>query len=360
MAKKQSTIQDIARSLNITASTVSRALSDHPKIKKTTKELVWEKARELNYQPNSIAASLRKGKANTIGMIVPRVNRHFFSNIITGVESVLNPEGYNLIICQSEESEQKEINNIDTLIASRVAGILISISLETNNFDHLRKVMSHNIPLVMFDRITDELDVCKVENDDVSGSYDVTRHLLEQGYRNMMWIGGSRRFNTYHNRFAGYRKALAEIGIDAETMPVYEGNISLETTYEFMREYLLQNPLPEVIFSASDYMAMGAMMAIQEKGLKIPDDVAISGYSNEPFAALINPKLTTVEQFSKEMGKATARLLLEEILAARDEMIPRKTILRPKLIVRESTLRKNNSLQDTTHASGHKPAGNSK
>lgn len=343
MAKKQATIQDIARLLNITPSTVSRALNDHPKIKRTTKEQVWAKARELNYQPNSIAASLRRGKANTIGMIVPRVNRHFFSNIITGVESVLNPAGYNLIICQSEESEQKEINNTDTLIASRVAGILISISLETKNLNHLRKVMGHNIPLVMFDRISEELDVCKVENDDVSGSYDLTRHLIEQGYRRMMWIGGSRHFNTYHNRFEGYRKALSEIGLDATSMPIFEGNISLETAYEYMRDFLQNKPLPEVIFSASDYMAMGAIMAIQEHGLKIPDDVAISGYSNEPFAALINPKLTTVEQFSKEMGKAAARLLLDEIQAARDELIPRKTILRPKLIVRESTIKRVNT-----------------
>lgn len=340
MVKKQTTIQDIAKALNITASTVSRALNDHPKIKKATKEIVWEKAKELNYQPNSIASSLRKGKANTIGMIVPRVNRHFFSNIITGVESVLNPAGYNLIICQSEEKYEKEIKNIDTLIASRVAGILISISLETQKFDHIRKVINNNIPVVMFDRVTDELNVCKVENDDLSGSYDMTKHLIEQGYRNMMWIGGSRNFNTYHNRFAGYQKALEEIGIDAEKFPIFEGNISLETAYDYMNEFVKTNSLPDVIFSASDYMAIGAIKAIQEMGLNIPGDVAISGYSNEPFAALINPKLTTVEQFSKEMGRAAAHLLLDEITSDNEEIVPRKTILRPKLIIRESTIKK--------------------
>lgn len=340
MAKKQATIQDIAKALNITASTVSRALNDHPKIKKATKELVWAKAKELHYQPNTIASSLRRGKANTIGMIVPRVNRHFFSNIITGVESVLNPAGYNLIICQSEEKYEKEIENINTLIASRVDGILISISLETKNYDHINRAINNNISVVMYDRICDELDVCKVENDDTSGSYDLTKHLLEEGYRKMMWIGGSRSFNTYHNRFAGYQKALAEHGLDAEKMPIFEGSISLEAAYEFMNEFLKKDTLPEVIFSASDYMAMGAIMAIQEHGLRIPEDIAISGYSNEPFAALINPKLTTVEQFSKEMGKATARLLLDEIESDSEEVVPRKTILRPKLIIRESTKRK--------------------
>lgn len=341
MVKKHTTIQDIAKALNITASTVSRALNDHPKIKKATKDLVWNKANELHYQPNTIASSLRKGKANTIGMIVPRVNRHFFSNLITGVESVLNPAGYNLIICQSEEKYEKEIANVNTLIASRVDGILISISLETKKFDHLRKALNNNIPVVMYDRVSDELDVCKVENDDVSGAYELTKHLVEQGYRTMMWIGGSRSFNTYHNRFAGYKNALSEIGIDAEKYPIFEGDITLDAAYDYMKNFIEHHQLPEVIFSASDYMAMGAIMAIQEKGLKIPEDVAISGYSNEPFAALINPKLTTVEQFSKEMGKATARLLLDEIESDSEETVPRKTILRPKLIVRESTIRNN-------------------
>ncbi|MDA3929371.1 MAG: LacI family DNA-binding transcriptional regulator [Prolixibacteraceae bacterium] len=340
MAKKQTTIQDIAKTLSITASTVSRALNDHPKIKKSTKDTVWAKAKELNYQPNTIASSLRKGKAKTVGMIVPRINRHFFSNIITGVESVLNPAGYNLIICQSEEKYDKEINNINTLIANRVSGLLISISLETKNFDHIRRAISNNIAVVMYDRITEELNVSKVENDDISGSYDLTKHLIDEGYKDMMWIGGSRNFNTYRNRFEGYEKALKEIGIDANKYPIFEGSISLEAAYEYFKEYLENNKLPEVVFSASDYMAMGAIMAIQEKGFKIPDDVAISGYSNEPFAALINPKLTTVEQFSKEMGRSTARILLDEMESNKDENIPIKTILRPKLIVRESTINK--------------------
>jgi LacI family transcriptional regulator len=341
MTKKQATIQDIAKALSITASTVSRALNDHPKIKKSTKEKVWATAKKLNYQPNTIAASLRKGKANTVGMIVPRINRHFFSNVITGVESILNPAGYNLIICQSEESIEKEKMNINTLIANRVSGILISLSLESTKYDHIKHAIRNNIPVVLYDRICDELDVCKVENDDVSGSFELTKHLIDQGYRKMMWIGGTRQLNTYTNRFAGYSNALAEIGIDAEKLPIFEGSISLETAYEFMKTYLDENPLPEVIVSASDYMAMGAIVAIQEKGLRIPEDIAISGYSNEPFAGLINPKLTSVEQFSKEMGQETARLLLGQIKAETASKVKQKIMIRPKLIVRDST-RKNN------------------
>jgi len=340
MSKKQATIQDIANALNITASTVSRALSDHPKIKKSTKELVELKAKELHYQPNSIASSLRKGKANTIGMIVPRINRHFFSNVITGVESVLNPNGYNLIICQSDETIVKEKQNIKTLLASRVAGILISTSIETVQTKHLEKALNMNIPLVMFDRVSDELDVNKVENDDESGSYDMTCHLLSQGYKTIMWIGGPRTSSIYRNRYKGYKKALVEHNLDESGMPLFEGNNDLPAAKEFMTKYMETKQLPDAIFAASDLMALGVIQALENAGKKVPDDVAVAGYSNEPFSAYINPRLTTVEQFSEEMGRSAAKLLLEEIKSEEEELVPRKIILRPKLIIRESTIKK--------------------
>lgn len=340
MAKRQTTIQDIALALNTTASTVSRALNNHPKISEATKKLVWETAKKLNYQPNVLASSLRRGKANTIGMIVPRINRHFFSNVITGVESVLNPAGYCLLICQSDEKLEKEKENIKTFISSRVDGVLISLSVETKSVSHLEKLIERRIPLVLFDRISDQIDVHKVENDDVSGSYDLTIHLLEQGYKTFMWLGGPRTSNIYRNRYEGYRKALVEHGIDPEKMEIFEGKPTLDVALNFMNEYLKNNRLPDMIFSASDYMAMGAMQAIEEHGLKIPQDVAISGYSNEPFAALISPKLTTVEQFSEEMGRAAAKLLLDEIDSTNEVFVPRKITLKPKLIIRESSIKK--------------------
>jgi LacI family transcriptional regulator len=342
MIKKQTTIQDIAQHLNITASTVSRALNDHPKIKKSTKELVQQTAKKLNYQPNSIAASLRKGRATTVGMIVPRINRHFFSNVITGVESVLNPAGFNLIICQSEESIEKEKENLKTLIANRVGGILISISIETKNLKHLEKVIAHQIPLVMFDRISDKLDVSKVENDDVSGSYDLTKHILEKGVKEIVWVGGPRSSSIYKNRYNGYKKALNEAGIDHEKQVCFEGPITLDSALDFIRLYLKKNKLPEAIFAASDYMAMGIIQGLQEAGHKIPDDILVAGYSNEPFAELISPKLTTVDQFSEEMGRATAQLLLDEMETKNANTTHNhiKTTLKPKLIIRESTQKK--------------------
>lgn len=335
--KKQATIRDIAKALNTTASTVSRALNDHPKISRATKDLVWATAKKLNYQPNTIASSLRRGKANTIGLIVPRINRHFFSNVITGVESVLNPAGYNLIMCQSDESAQKEIENIKTLITSRVDGIMISLSIETKNIAHLNKVVSSNIPLVLFDRVSDQLSVSSVENDDESGAYDLVMHLVAQGCRSIMWMGGPRTLNIYKNRYNGYCRALAESGINSEDQVVFESKPTLPEAYRYISNFVKENTIPDAIFAASDYMAAGTIKALHEAGIKVPDDVAVAGYSNEPFAELLTPELTTVEQFSEEIGKSAARLLLEEIESKQECYVPKKTVLKPKLIIRDST-----------------------
>jgi LacI family transcriptional regulator len=341
MIKKQATIRDIAKALNTTASTVSRALNDHPKISRSTKELVWDTAKKLNYQPNTLASSLRKGKAYTVGLIVPRINRHFFSNVITGVESVLNPAGYNLIMCQSEENIKKETENIKTLVASRVDGIIISISLETNSITHLQKVVNNNIPLVMFDRVSDQMNVSKVENDDESGSYDLTNHLLDQGCKTIMWMGGPRSSNISRNLFSGYTKSLKNSNIDPDKQLFFESSPTLLDAYGHTQKMIAQNTIPDAIFAASDYMAMGVIKALQESGLKVPQDVAVAGYSNEPFAALISPSLTTVEQYSEEIGKTAARLLLDEIESGLEFSVPRKTVLTPKLLIRESTLKHN-------------------
>jgi LacI family transcriptional regulator len=192
----------------------------------------------------------------------------------------------------------------------------------------------------MFDRVSDKLHVNMVENDDITGAYEMSMHLLEQGYRNIMWMGGPRNVNIYRNRYEGYRRALEKYGIDVSKMYCFEGTPTLQVALDFMRDFLNNNQLPEVIFATSDYMAMGVIQACQEKGLIIPDDIAVAGYSNEPFAELISPKLTTVEQFSEEIGRATAHLLLEELLSDSEELIPRKIILKPKLIIRESTIKK--------------------
>lgn len=340
MAKRQATIQDIAKALEITASTVSRALNDHPKISKKTKELVWDMAKKLNYQPNSIAAGLRKGKVNTVGMIVPRINRHFFSNVITGVESILNPLGYNLIICQSEEQLEKEINNVNTLLANRVSGILISLSVESQKTKHLKKIIDNKVPLVMFDRVHDEMEVSKVVNDDDSGSYDVTCHLLDQGYKNITWIGGPRTMNVYINRYTGYERALKENGIDMATCNCLEGTgPTMDEGARFTKELIASDKLPDAIFAASDYMAMGIIETLEAAGYNIPDDIAVAGYSNEPFAGLISPKLTSVEQFSKDMGMTAARLLVTE-MESEQKTVPMTTSLKPQLIIRQSTIKK--------------------
>ncbi|HPR32143.1 MAG TPA: substrate-binding domain-containing protein, partial [Prolixibacteraceae bacterium] len=269
-----------------------------------------------------------------------RINRHFFSNVITGVESVLNPAGYNLMICQSEEKLQKEIENIKTMIANRVSGILISLSVETRNTRHLQRIIANQIPLVMFDRVDPKLQVSQVVNDDEAGAYDLTLHLLEQGFRKIMWMGGPRISSIYRNRYNGYRKALESYQLSPDAMPCFEGPATLVSALDYMRDFFQKGNRPDAVFATSDYMAMGTLQACQEAGLSVPDDIAVAGYSNEPFAALISPKLTTVEQFSEEIGRATARLLLDQLMSESDETISRKISIKPKLIIRETSLKR--------------------
>ena len=219
-------------------------------------------------------------------MIVPRINRHFFSNVITGVESILNPAGYTLIICQSEERYEKEIENVETLIANRVGGILISISVETHEVKHLHKAINAHIPIVMFDRVSNKMNVNKVENDDEAGSYETAIHLIEQGYKDFLWMGGPRTSSIYRNRFNGYKKALEENNIDLNKMKCFEATPVLQVAYNYMKELIDNKNIPEVVFATSDYMAMGVLQACQDNGVKVPEDIAVTGYSNEPLQNL--------------------------------------------------------------------------
>ena len=231
MAKKRTTIHDIAKELELTASTVSRALNDHPKISVDTKNLVRKKAKELNYTANTLAASLRTGKAKTIGLIVPRINRFFISNTISGIESVTNKAGYNIIICQSEENFHKEEQNITTMINSRVDGIMMAISFETESSKHIEKALKNGIPIVMFDRIREDVCVSKVLNDNEQASYIAVNHLIEQGYRRIVHFAGPQHINIYQERLAGYKKALIDNGIAVDEDLIFENVLDKERGY---------------------------------------------------------------------------------------------------------------------------------
>ena len=340
MKKRRVTIHDIARELNTTASTVSRALQDHPRISKVTKEAVWDLAKKLNYQPNSIASSLRKGKGNTIGVIIPRIDRYFFSAVISGIEDVAYEDGYNVMICQSYDSIKREKAIIENLINGKVDGLVISVAYETIDISHFHLVQSKGVPLLFFDRVPDNIDASKVEIDDFAGAFKATEHLIDQGCKNIVHFAGPRHVSIYRNRFEGYKAALLKHNIPFNDQLVFDGVITKEKGSEAIEKIISMKPKPDGIFSSGDFSALGAIVKMKELNIRIPEDIAIVGFANEPYAEILDPPLSSVDQHSTEMGQSIAKLFLEEVNANVSNVAPKRIILSPDLYIRKSSLRK--------------------
>lgn len=338
MAKDKITIYDIAEILSITPSTVSRALSNHPRISERTKKRVKKIAKELHYQHNGIAAALRSGKTHILGIIVPTTNRNFFTSVFHGIEQVANQAGYNLMITQSNDTIALEKLNIEALLKAQVDGIIASISKETTTFHHFESVMENNIPLILFDRVSENIGASTVVLDDYLGGYIATEHLIQQGCKRIAHFSGQQHLNIYKYRFKGYLGALEAYNIAFDPdLVVFKNQLNLEDGRQCMKPLLQLSHPPDAVFTASDYSAIGAMQVVKENGLSIPDDIALVGFANEPFTSFVEPGLTTINQWSEEMGQLAANLFLEEVLADDQVLMPRKKVLKPKLIIRGSS-----------------------
>jgi LacI family transcriptional regulator len=340
MKKEKTTIHDIAKKLNITASTVSRALNDNPRISDATKKAVQRAAQKLNYHPNQIAAALRNGKSNVIGVIVPTVDRSFFSSVVRGIEEIANQAKYNVMICQSYDDYDKEVATVEALLRSRVDGIIASFAKQTKDFNHFLKAKERGIPVVLFDRSNDELEVSHVVVDDYLGAFKATEHLIQQGCKRIAHFAGVQRISIYKDRLRGYKDALTEHGISFRESLVIESNLQLEDGRHSMLQLLQGNVIPEAVFSASAYGIVGALQVLKEKNIKVPQDVALVGFSNEPYTSFTEPSITTIEQHSLRMGNAAAEIFLEEVIEDEKKFIPQKIVLKPELIIRQSSLRK--------------------
>ncbi len=334
--KKRTTIQDIARALDITPSAVSKALNDHPRISERTKKAVVEKARELNYQPNTLASALRSGRSHLLGVMVPRIDYSFFSSVVRGIEEAAYKAGYQVIICQSHDAEKTEMTNLETLVKSQVDGILISIANTTIHLDHLKDVIAKGIPLIFFDRVRTELGTSTVRIDDFLGARMAVEHLIGQGCRQIVHLAGFSRVELYQQRIQGYRDALVRAGLPVDENLILESDLSRESGFQRIHQFLTRGGRLDGIFAASDHAALGAMQVLQSKGLRIPEEVAVVGFSNESFSDFIYPPLTTVDQQSLQMGHLAAQLFLESL---EKNATTRNAILKPKLIVRASSLR---------------------
>lgn len=340
MKRERTTIHDIARKLNITASTVSRALKDHPRISSDTKKAVLKAAEKLNYQPNNIAAALRNGRSNIIGIIIPNVDRSFFSSVVRGIEEVANTARYNVMICQTYDRYDKEVETVEALLNARVDGIIVSFSKETDDFSHFVKVRERGIPLIMFDRSNTDLEVSHVVADDFLGSYKAVEHLIQQGCKRIAHFTNVKKISIYKERLRGYREALEAHKLPFDEGLVIENNLQLEDGREGMERLLQRKEWPDAVFSASALGALGAMQVLKERGIKIPDQVALVAFTNEQFTSFTEPTLTAVDQHSIPMGNAAAEIFLEEISRAQQKFIPQKIVLQPELIIRQSSLKK--------------------
>ena len=330
------TIKDIARCLNISPSTVSRALQDNPEIGMETRQQVVEMAALLNYRPNVVARGLKNRQSATIGVIIPEIVHFFFSQVISGIEEVAYNEGYTVMICQSNEKYDREINNVHTLLAHQVAGILVSLSKETSDFQHLNEVKKNGIPLVFFDRTAPELMVDQVINDNRESAFKATRHLLELGRTKIAHFAGPQNLIIGKERKEGYLQALVGAGIEVKEEWCTVAD-SFERAYEEVMRLHRSGNMPDAVFCSNDLTAIGTMKAVRELGIRIPEDVAVVGFSNGIFSEISDPPLSTVDQHGFEMGVLATRMLLNRIHPRREGEPPVTRVVQGDLIIRDSS-----------------------
>lgn len=352
--KKEVTIYDLAKELNYSPSTISRALNNHKSIsKKTTKE-IKKVADQLGYRPNTIAASLRNKKSKTIGIMIARINRPFISTLISGVEEVTRKAGYNVIISQSNDKYENEVNNSRALYESRIEGLIVSLGMETINTDHFKQFIEKNIPIVFVDRVPEEFNSYKVIVDNYSAGFRATQHLIDQGCTRIAHFAGAQHLNVYNLRKKGYIDALKKNGlpinedliIDLETMSFEEGSVATEKLLE------LQIP-PDGLFSSNDTAAVSAILYAKQKGIKIPEEFAVIGFNDDPMASVVEPSLSTVSHPARQMGQISAQKILEHTATNLNLGVSEITILDTEVIVRKSSNRKEVSkTQKTGEATG--------
>jgi len=331
------TIIDIAKKLNITPSTVSRALRNHPDVSKKTREKVIALAEELYYSPNTIAQSLKKRKTNLIGVIVPQLRHYFFASIMAGITDVAEKAGFTIIICHSDEKYEREIRNIKMLISQRIAGLLISVSKTTRTFDHFESLQKRKIPTVFFDRTWDNPKASKVVVDDYEGAFNAVDYLIKKGYKKIAHIAGPDNLSIGKLRLKGYLDALNHHGVPVKEDYIIRGGLNEEDGRNEIETFLQMPPekRPDAVFAVTDPVAIGSFIKIKEANLKIPEDIALVGFSDNPETSLVDPPLTTVRQPAYDLGKEAAKILIKQINDMNIE--PVSKVLQTELIVRKST-----------------------
>ncbi len=338
--EKEVTIYDIAQKLNISAATVSRGLKDHPGINKNTKKKILAAADEMGYRSNSFASSLRTKRGNVIGVIVPRLNSNFMSDVIAGIEKVVNESGYNLFISQSLETMEKEVSNAKAMFNNRVDGLLVSLAYDTNNIDHFEAFIKREIPVIFFDRVVEHEHCPSIFIDNYKAAYNITTHLIEQGCKRIVHISGNQLRNVYRDRFNGYKKALEDHQIAFDDDLLIVNDLSAQAGTLAAQQILQMAVRPDGVFASNDLCAISCMQVLKSEGIKIPEDIAFAGFNNDPTSCVIEPNLTTIDYKGYEMGEVAAKVLIGHLDRNNDLQQTHSLILRSELIVRDSSRKK--------------------
>ncbi len=340
MSQKRTTLKDIAERLNVSITTVNRALKDHPDISKNLKEKVCFLAEQLHYRPNHFASSLRTNHSGLLGVLMPKIIHYFSSTVLSGIIKTSNKNNYQVIIGETDNNIETEKASLLNMMNSGVDGILIAVSNNTTNEDHFAAMQKENIPLVFFDKVPDHIDGPKVLTNDKKGAMLATEHLIEEGYRNIAHLKGQAASRNAAPRFMGYKTALQKHAIPFNEKMVRQCLVaSEEEGYELTLELMKMRRKPDAIFAVNDETAIGALAALRSLKIKVPQQVGVVGFSNTKAGMYVQPALSSVEQFGSDIGKVATEILIDMINAGTGvtELMHRKTLLEPKLYIRQSS-----------------------
>jgi LacI family transcriptional regulator len=338
--EKDVTIYDIAKRLNISVATVSRALKDDPVVSKKTKKRITELANEIGYRSNHYASNLRRQHTNTIGVIVHELNSNFITSVLAGIEKVTTEAGYDLIIAHSSESYSKEAANARNLFHKRVDGLIASLAFDTTDLDHFKPFIDKGVPLLFFDRVEQDGNNTVVIIDNSKCGYQATQHLIDQGCRRIAHVTSALKRNVYSQRFKGYRDALFDNQIEFDEQLLLINDLSEKAGVEAAMQILKMDPVPDGVFITNDFVAAVCIRTLKEQGIRIPEDIAVVGFNNDAIGKLIEPALTTINYPGIDMGEIAARNLINHLKGISDLSHTNTIIIRSELIIRKSSLKK--------------------
>ncbi|WP_435139369.1 LacI family DNA-binding transcriptional regulator [Formosa sp. A9] len=338
--KKEVTIYDIAKETNYSPSTVSRALNNNSSISEKTIKKIKAVAKQMGYSPNTMAANLRNSKSNTIGILISRINRPFVSTLISGIEETARKSGYNVIISQSYDEYDIEVNNSEALYNARIGGIISSLGMETQNFDHFQKFIDQGIPVVFVDRVPNLFNVYKVVVDNYTAGYNATKHLIEQGCKRIAHFAGLEHVIVYHDRKQGYLDALKEYNIPVDPdLIIHFKSLSLKEGKKAAKKLLKSSTPPDGLFSANDTAAVGAIMSAKKLGIAIPEELCVIGFNDDPIASIVDPPLSTIKHPARKMGALSALRVLKHSNEDTINSVSEISMLNTKIVVRASSQR---------------------